>query len=176
MLRRGSWYKRHFRERKEKVFEILGGETLLVGDWKCGGILSLSKGSTSRERMEQENRKKKKETFWGKNKRFLARKIEKEERERDSHLKLGRSCWTGALIGMTVMNPCSSSLSYVFPFLLLHLWIIWLGMDVRRYGFIYVNFRIACELIFCWFISFLVSLVWEHHGFVLALLCHLDIL
>ena len=73
-------------------------------------------------------------------------------------------------------TPCSSSLSYVFPLLLLYLWIIWLGMDVRRYGFVYVDFWIACELIICWFISFLVRLVWENHSFISALLCHLDIL
>ena len=33
----GSWYKRHFRERKEKVFKILVGDTLLEDNWKCEG-------------------------------------------------------------------------------------------------------------------------------------------
>ena len=44
--------------------------------------------------------------------------------------------------------PCSSSLSFGFPFLFIYLWIIWLGMDVRRYRFAYDNFQIACELFF----------------------------
>lgn len=43
-------------------------------------ILSLFEGSISREKKEQERVKKKKETFLGEKKRFLARKIEKEER------------------------------------------------------------------------------------------------
>ena len=30
MLRGGSWFKRHFRDSKEKVIEILGGE--IVGE------------------------------------------------------------------------------------------------------------------------------------------------
>lgn len=32
ILRRGYWYKRHFKERMRKVFEILDGDTLLGDD------------------------------------------------------------------------------------------------------------------------------------------------
>ena len=50
------WYKRHFRESKEKVFEILGRETLLVDDWKCGGFLaSLRALHPKREEKEEES-------------------------------------------------------------------------------------------------------------------------
>ena len=110
MLRGEAGIKGSFREcEKEKVFEILGGDTLLRDDWKCGGDPCPLWGLYIQREKEAREEKKKKETFWGEKKRFSTRKIEKEERGGQS-----------PEVGLILLNESALRYDCCKPLVLLH--------------------------------------------------------
>ena len=146
----GSWYKRIFqRVWKRKSFWNSGWGYSTKGRLKVWGG-SLSSLRALHPERERSKRREKKEGNVLRREEEVFNKKDWEGRERRT-VTWSRADlveWERSQVWL-LQTPCSSSLSYVFLFLLLYLWIIWLGVDVRRYGIVYVNFWIAYELIFC---------------------------
>ena len=87
----GSWYKRHFRESTEKVFEILGGDTLLKDDWKCGeDSWPLWGLYIQREERARENKEKEKDILKKQEEVFNKEKEKTERGKREIEYKVGR--------------------------------------------------------------------------------------
>ena len=113
----GSWYKRFFGESKEKGFWNYGrwyfaGGRLKV--WGGGFLASLRALHLEREGSKKRERRGRRR-FEDRRRGFQQERL-RRKREEDSHLKSSWSCWIGALLGMTIMNPLFFFIVICFPF------------------------------------------------------------